>query len=216
MPADPPQRLLIRNPSPATGSGRSPVERCVGDRVVVEADIYREGRQVLHAVVLYHRPQMSRAHHERGFWREAQMLPIDAHLDGVRWAGSFEVDRAGTWKYTIEAWTDLFGTWREGVARKVQRGQAEVGREMYEGIGLLRESVDTAENEADRALIEDALVTLEDPAIPEATKHAVALGPELSAAVERVQPRHGSVVLEHPVMIEVKPAQSSARDSDSG
>jgi starch synthase (maltosyl-transferring) len=194
MSVEPPQRIVIQNASPA-------VERCVGDRVLVEADIFRDGHELVRAVVLYHRPQMSRAHHERGFWHESQMR----HLDGVRWAGSFDVDRAGTWKYTIEAWTDVFGTWRSELARTVEAGRGEVGCAMSEGVILLRESADIAEDDGDRALIEGALIALEDPATPDAAKYDVALGPELFAAVERVQPRHGSVVLERPVMIEVRP-----------
>jgi starch synthase (maltosyl-transferring) len=194
MSGEAPQRIVIQNRSPA-------VERCVGDRVLVEADIFRDGDELVRAVVLYHRPQMSRAHHERGFWHESEMR----HLDGTRWAGSFEVDRAGTWKYTIEAWADVFGTWRSELARTVEAGRGEVGVGMSEGITLLRESADIAEDESDRALIEHALIALEDPATAEAAKHDVALGPELFAAVERVQPRHGGVVLERAVMIEVRP-----------
>jgi starch synthase (maltosyl-transferring) len=200
---EPPKRIEIQYPSPAVDAGRFPAKRCVGDRVVAEADIFRDGHELLRAVVLYHRPQKSRAHHERKYWREAEMRHLDAHLDGVRWAGSFEVDQPGTWKYTIEAWTDVFGTWRDEMARKVQAGQHHLGGEMSEGIVLLREAADIAEDEADRALIEHALIALEDPAIPESAKHDVALGPELFAAVERVQPRHGSVVLEHALIVEV-------------
>ncbi|HEY2437623.1 MAG TPA: maltotransferase domain-containing protein, partial [Solirubrobacteraceae bacterium] len=203
MAEEPPKRIVIQYPSPAVDGGRFPAKRCVGDRVIVEADIFRDGHDLLRAVVLHHHPQATRAHHERMFWREAEMRQIDAHLDGVRWAGSFDVDRAGTWKYTIEAWTDVFGTWRDELARKVEAGQHDLAGEMSEGIVLLREAADVAEDQGDRVLIEHALISLEDPAIPESAKYDVALGPELFAAVERVQPRHGSVVLEHALTIEV-------------
>jgi starch synthase (maltosyl-transferring) len=200
---EPHRRIVIQHPSPAVDGGRFPAKRCVGDRVVVEADIIRDGHELLRAVVLHHRPQKTRAHHERRFWREAEMRQIDAHLDGVRWAGSFDVDEAGTWLYTVEAWTDVFGTWRDELSRKVQAGQHDLAGELSEGLVLVREAADIAENEADRELIEHALIALEDPAIPETAKYDVALGPELFAAVERAQPREGSVVLEKPLEIEV-------------
>ena len=194
---------MIQYPSPSVDGGRFAAKRCVGDRVQVEADIFRDGHDLLRAVVLYHPGQASRPHRERSLWREAEMRPIDAHLDGVRWAGSFDVENSGTWTYTIEAWTDLFGTWRDELARKVQAGQHDLSGEMSEGIVLLREAADVAEVKDDRALIEHALLALNDPAIPESAKFDVALGHELFAAVDRVQPRHGSVVLDKPLAIEV-------------
>ena len=61
------------------------------------------------------------------------MRRIDAHLGGVRWAGQFAVDRPGAWQYTIEAWTDVFGTWRDELERKVDAGQHDLSGELSEG-----------------------------------------------------------------------------------
>ncbi len=52
------------------------------------------------------------------------MRRIDAHLGGVRWAGSFDVDRQGRWEYTVEAWTDAFATWRERARAQGRRQPA--------------------------------------------------------------------------------------------
>jgi starch synthase (maltosyl-transferring) len=185
-----------------------PVKRSVGDRVVVEADIFRDGHELLRAVVLYHAGQRSRPHRERNLWREAEMR----HIDAVRWTGSFDVDQVGTWTYTIEAWIDVFGTWRDELARKVQAGgQRDLRGEISEGLVLLREAADVAEFEGDRTVIEQALLAFEDPAIPASAKFDVALGPQLFAAVERAQPRRESVVLEKPLSIEVYPPAGAVR-----
>ena len=72
------------------------------------------------------------------------MRRIDAHLGGVRWLGSFEADRIGRWEYTIEAWTDVFGTWRDELQRKVTGGQHDLAGEMSEGVLLLRAAAETA------------------------------------------------------------------------
>ena len=196
MTEPPPKRIEIQHPSPAVDSGRFAAKRCVGDAVRVTAEIFRDGHELLRAVVGYRGPDEQR-------WREAEMLPIDAQLDGVRWAGGFELERIGRWQYTIEAWTDLFGSWREELARKLAAGQHELAGEISEGIVLLRAAVPGAGTKADRALIEHALATLENPDLPESAQHDIALGPELAAAVQRCQERHGSVTLPDPLPLEV-------------
>ena len=131
------------------------------------------------------------------------MHRIDAHLGGVRWAGEFEIDRIGRWLYNVQAWTDVFGTWRDELQRKFAADQHDLASEMSEGIVLLRDAAKNATDTGDRALLEHALLTLEDQAVPESAKHDVVLGPELFAVVERTQERHGSVTLEQPLAIEV-------------
>ncbi len=181
--------------------GSFPAKRCVGDTVRIEADIFRDGHEMLRAVVRSRGPGEDR-------WRESEMHRIDAHLDGVRWAGEFDVDRIGSWEYTVEAWTDAFGTWRDELERKLAAGQHDLLGEMSEGIVLLRTAAENARNKGDRTLIAHALETLEDTGIPETAKHDVALGPELFEAVERSQPRQGKTSLAQPQRIEVDRARA--------
>jgi starch synthase (maltosyl-transferring) len=195
MPEAPPERIVIQYPSPAVDGGRFPAKRCVGDEVTVEADIFRDGHELLRAVIRYRGPS-------KGRWRQAEMERIDAQLGGVRWAGRIVVDELGSWEYTIEAWTDTFGTWRDELERKLQAGQLELSGELSEGVVLLSAAAERAKSKADRALIEHALQTVQDQDLAEAAKHDVMLGPELFAAVERVQPRQ-SVSLDSPLRIEV-------------
>jgi starch synthase (maltosyl-transferring) len=157
----PPRRIVIQYPAPSVDDGRYPVKRCAGDRVTVEADVFRDGHDLLRAVISYLGPDDTE-------WREAEMRRIDAHLGGVRWAGEFEVDRSGRWEYTIQAWTDVFGTWRDELERKVAAGQqdqpddasaarsGEAGRraggwlagELSEGVVLLRAAAERADTTA--------------------------------------------------------------------
>jgi starch synthase (maltosyl-transferring) len=206
-------RIVIQYPVPAVDDGRYPAKRCVGDRVAVQADVFRDGHDLIRATVRYLGPGDDE-------WREGELERIDAQIGGVRWAGEFAVDRPGRWLYTIESWTDVFGTWRDELARKVQAAQlddasaarsGEAGRragaglegELSEGVVLLNEAAQLAGSAADRGLIEHAARELEDPAVPESAKHDVALGEELFAAVERHQPRHGRLSLDQPLAIEV-------------
>jgi len=194
-PAQQPTRIVIQYPSPSVDGGRYPAKRCVGDSVRVEADVFRDGHELLRTVVRYRAPG--------GHWREAEMQRIDEHLAGVRWAGSFEVDRTGTHEYTIEAWTDLFGTWRDELQRKLTAGQHDLEGELSEGALLLRDAFERAGSDADKTLIKHALTTLDDSTAPESVKHDVMLGPELFEATERAQERHDRVTVEPPLTIEV-------------
>jgi starch synthase (maltosyl-transferring) len=193
---DPPPRIVIQYPQPAVDTGRYPAKRCVGDVVDVSADVFRDGHDKLRAVVKHQAPG------ERD-WTETPMLPVDAHLAGVRWAGSFPVDRTGRWRFTVEAWTDVFATWRDELERKLAAGQHDLAGEMSEGVVLLQAAVARLEPSQDRRLVEHALTTLTDPELPEAVKHDAALGPELFAALERHPERHGVTSLVEPVELDV-------------
>jgi starch synthase (maltosyl-transferring) len=201
----PPRRIVIQYPTPSVDGGDYPVKRCVGDRVRVEADVFRDGHDLIRAVVRYQGPDGSD-------WHESELRRLDAHLGGVRWSGEFTVDRPGHWRYTIEAWTDIFGTWRDELRRKVQAAQHgqpdgasgdSLAGELSEGVVLLRGAAERAPSTRSRKLIEHAAVQLDDPAVPETAKHDIALGEELRSAVEAGNERHGLVSSDHAQTIEV-------------
>jgi starch synthase (maltosyl-transferring) len=194
--AEPPSRIEIQHPRPAVDNGRYAAKRCVGDSVTVSADIFRDGHDKLRAVVRFREPGAKK-------WSEAEMLPIDAHVDGVRWAGEFVVDARGSWSYTIQAWTDTFGTWRDELQRKVTAGQSDLAGELSEGLLLLEDALARAKNKKDKSLIQETIATLTDAAVPDAAKHDAALSNALLAAVERNAERHGPADLPEPLPIEV-------------
>ena len=96
----------------------------------------------------------------------------------MRWGGEFEVDTVGRWEYTIEAWADSFGTWRDELRRKLAAGQPNLDGELSEGIVLIRAAAERARQDEDRAVIERGLAALEsDP--------TAALNEQLLEVVER-------------------------------
>jgi len=187
---------VIQYPEPVVDGGRYPAKRCAGDTVTVSADAFRDGHDLIRAVVRYRAPGART-------WREAELHRIDAHLGGVRWVTEITLDRQGRWHYTIEAWTDVFGTWRDELGRKVAAGQHDLKSELSEGIVLLQAAAERARAASSRGLIAHAIQTLLDDSVPESAKHDVALGPELFAAVESDQEREGRVRLDKPIAIEV-------------
>jgi starch synthase (maltosyl-transferring) len=195
MPKPPPPRIHIQYPQPVVDAGRYPAKRTVGDLVEVSADVFRDGHEKLRAVALHRRSGTRK-------WAEAELHPLDAHHNGVRWGGSFVVDKLGRWEFTIAAWTDVFATWRDELQRKLEAGQHHLAGELSEGALLLQDVAARAKG-ADRKLIEHALRVLGDDDILEAAKHDAALGPELYAAVERNAERHGETQLEPTLKLEV-------------
>src|SRR3954469_10274930 len=129
----PPARIRIQLPRPTIEEGRWPVKRTVGDTVAVSADVFRDGHEVLRAVVRYRAPGARR-------WSEAPMHPVGAHHNGVRWQGAFPVDTPGRSQRTIPAWGRLFSRRRDEVARKLEAGQVAMSGEASEGVVLLRDA----------------------------------------------------------------------------
>ena len=195
--ARPPDRIVIQYPEPSVDRGRYPVKRTVGDVVGVSVDIFRDGHDIVRAVVKY-RPADGSSRR----WRESELQKIDAHLGGVRWGGSFAVDAIGRWQYTFEAWTDHFGTWRDELRRKVVSGQHDLAGELSEGALLLQDAAERATAKDERALIEGALAVLDDDGATEDARHHAVLDDALYEAVERSQARADAVSLE-PLTLEV-------------
>src|SRR5258706_10200605 len=92
-------QIVIERVLPELDGGRHPVKRVAGDEILVSADIYKDGHDLLDARVCF------RAEGEAG-WRTAAMR---YDYDSDRWSGSFVADRVGRWTYTVEAWADQFG-----------------------------------------------------------------------------------------------------------
>src|SRR5688572_9457114 len=195
-----PPRIQILSPAPMIDCGRFPAKRTVGEWVEVSADVFRDGHEILRAQVRYRGPGDSE-------WSETPMRWIDREVDGDRWAGAFEVDRVGRWEFTVEAWSDLFATWRDELRRKLESGQHDLRGELSEGAVLLEEALGRMRDgggDSDRRLVEHVLVTLADPNAPEEAKHDAALGPELLAALERHPDRHDSTCLERSLPTDVE------------
>jgi starch synthase (maltosyl-transferring) len=119
-------RIWIDRVEPAIDGGRTPVKRVVGESVAVEADLLKDGHDLLAARVRHRGPG------ERS-WRFAPMR-YDADRD--TWVGSFVVDRVGRWSYAVESWTDHFETWRDELEKKLAAG-VDVSSELLEGAELV-------------------------------------------------------------------------------
>jgi starch synthase (maltosyl-transferring) len=194
-PKQPPPRIQIVAPAPMIDCGRFASKRTSGETVAVSADIFSDGHDVLRAVVRFQAPGERR-------WQERPLRRIDAHLDGDRWAGEFEVTALGRYTWTIEAWIDPFAGWRGELRRKIDAGQEDLSGELSEGAVLLQRAASRAKG-ADKAAIAAALAVLSDAAAPPAAHHAAALDEALQAAVGRHPDRSRSTVAAQRLHVDV-------------
>ena len=121
--------IVITHVGSALEDGRYPVKREVGDRLVVTADIFKEGHAVLAAAIVF------RAQDESA-WRESPMRLVDN--DG--WAGDFPLESNTRYQFTIEAWTDVFASWADETSRRRAGSQPDLTSEILEGVELMHGS----------------------------------------------------------------------------
>ncbi len=168
--------IAIERVQPAVHDGRYPCKREVGDRLDVSADIFKEGHDLLDAVILYRTREESR-------WSETPMRPVD----NDRWAGQFPLERNTRYVFTIEAWTDVFGSWVEEMQRRLAGGQTDLLSELLEGRELVRQVAARAAAQEAAAL----RLTLEryDAASTQQARLDLLLDPGLRRLVSRLQER---------------------------
>ena len=160
--------VAIENVSPEVDGGRHPAKGIVGEALRVEADIFKDGHDLLAARIRYRAPG-------NRSWRFA---PLEYRYDPDRWSGSILLDRLGRWSFTIEAWPDAWASWREDLRKRLEAGQ-EVESELLEGAELLQRASKGAPAKALETLA-TAAARLGDTSLPDEERHAVAFSERIA------------------------------------
>jgi starch synthase (maltosyl-transferring) len=166
-------RIAIEQVYPELDCGRFPVKRVIGDRLAVWADIFRDGHDVIAAVLRIRTAGESE-------WQEIPMR----HYDNDRWTGEVLLDRNTRYFYTIEAWMDAFASWRQDTVKKLDAGQ-NVDIDLIEGRGMVSAAAEDA-SLPDRETLRAAVQAFDRTA--EAEERAAIL---LSEEVRRMMARWG-------------------------
>jgi starch synthase (maltosyl-transferring) len=119
-------RVVIERITPQIDGGRYAVKRCVGDVVRVGVDAYKDGHELVGARLIYRREGQST-------WLESL---LEHDFDEDRWYADMVPDQIGRWEYTVEAWPDMFRTWREDLKKRIDAGQ-DISSELLEGAELV-------------------------------------------------------------------------------
>jgi starch synthase (maltosyl-transferring) len=131
--------VVIENLQPLIDGGRYPIKRIVGEDLVVEADIFKDGHDVV-AAILKWRVLGKRA------WRETPMN----FVDNDRWRGVCTLYDEAIHEYTVEAWTDTFRSWQAEFTKKFEAGISDLRSEALEGAALVEAAAKRARDRADR------------------------------------------------------------------
>jgi starch synthase (maltosyl-transferring) len=131
---------VIENLQPLIDGGRYPIKRVVGEDLVVEADIFKDGHDVVAAVMKWRVLG-------KKLWREAPMV----FIDNDRWRGVCTLYDNAIHEYTVEAWTDTFRGWQREFAAKFEAGVSPLRSEAMEGAALLKDAAQRADDRADSA-----------------------------------------------------------------
>ena len=131
--------VVIENLQPLLDGGDYPIKRVVGEDLAAEADIFKDGHDVV-AAVLKWRVVGKRT------WRETPM----SFVDNDRWRGVCTLYDEDIHEYTVEAWTDSFLSWQREFAKKFEAGISALQSEALEGAALVAAAARRARDRADR------------------------------------------------------------------
>jgi starch synthase (maltosyl-transferring) len=185
---------VIENLRPLIDGGRYPIKRVVDEDLVVEADVFKAGHDVVAAALKWRILGDSR-------WQETPMT----HIDNDRWRGACTLYENAIYEYTVEAWTDTFRGWRDEFTKKFEVGVSALTSEALEGAALLEAAAQRAYdyNDAARLLDLSQRIAAGDPAEIKVIAHSgelevlMATYPNRSGATQYSPPPR--VIVDHAI-----------------
>lgn len=124
---------VIENVRPLIDGGRYPIKRVVAEDLALEADVFKDGHDVVAAALKWRILGETR-------WQETPM----SHVDNDRWRGLCTLYENALYEYTVEAWTDTFRSWQEEFTKKLEAGVSSLASEVLEGAVLLEAAAQRA------------------------------------------------------------------------
>lgn len=192
-----PSGVLIENVQPVVDGGRYALKREVGDSVDVTADIFREGHELISAVIQFR---------QRGedTWSETRMSLVD----NDEWAGAFVVDAIGPAQYRVFAWPNHFESWRSELRKKID-ADMDISSELLEGRNIVEETfarasdddqqwmeslLDAAQTAGDQSAAADIMLQsdLSDLVYRNANRGHAAISGPFPVYVDRVRARYAA------------------------
>jgi starch synthase (maltosyl-transferring) len=190
--------VVIEHVQPEINGGRFPIKRTPGETVIVSADVFADGHDLLAGVVKFRSPGAS--------WSEVPLVS----LGNDSWSASFVVAEPGRYEYTVEAWIDRFGTWLKELIAKADAAQ-DVASELLEGAELVRLAAAPAmagrQARNEQAQLLDTADLLGSDR-PQADRIAAARSPHLAALMTARPDRRASTTYEPSLAVVVDPERA--------
>ncbi|MFV0415403.1 MAG: alpha-1,4-glucan--maltose-1-phosphate maltosyltransferase [Chthoniobacterales bacterium] len=137
-----PDTVVIEHVAPDLNGNRYPVKRIQGDTLTVEADIFKDGHDVVYALLKWRR-------REQASWNETPMQSTNNPADQDRWRATLPLPEPGLYEYTIEAWGDHFASWVVEFSKKFDAGLRELNSEIFEGAAFIEAAAKRAQKSPD-------------------------------------------------------------------
>ena len=133
-------RVIIEGVTPQINCGHYPIKRTIGEKVVVEADIFTDGHDAISCLLLYRPDHVAD-------WTQVPM----EFLINDRWRGEFTVRELGRYRYCLQGWVDRFKSWQRDLRKRVEAGQ-DVTTDLLIGAELVKEAAERASGEDTKQL----------------------------------------------------------------
>ncbi len=118
--------VVIENIEPFVDAGRMAVKRVVGEELLVEADLFKDGHDIMAAALKW------RAVGDK-LWQETPM----EFVVNDRWRAACRFQQVGLHEFTVEGWQDTFATWQHEFEKKYTAGITDLTTETIEGAQIL-------------------------------------------------------------------------------
>lgn len=142
--------IIITDVKPELDDGRFAVKREIGDILVVQATIFKEGHDRLIATLLWKR-------YNEADWYRVPMTLSNPGLD--LYEGQLLLEDNTYYVYTIEVMIDVWGSWCNDIQKK-RSAQQDITLELIEGGLLIKEAVEKA-TDLDKKYLSNILKLLE-------------------------------------------------------
>lgn len=164
-------RIVIDDIRPRTPAGAYPAKGAVGELLPVSATIFKDGHDRLAARVKW-RPSGVRV------W---QMAALEATVND-EWTASMVIGESGMHDFVIDAWVDVYSTWRHKLEVKLNANQ-DVGVELAEGVQFFSRRSSEAAVKSVRAELARVAEMLADESLDHQARAATAMTDDVAALV---------------------------------
>ena len=178
-------RIPIRGLSPQQPDGLWPAKAYRGEVVPFEANVFREGHDLIGVRLVLVDPEGRRT-----TYRMRGTVP-----GTDRWRAEAQVPIAGEWQWFVRAFNDDWATWLHNAELKIPAG-VDVDLMITMGAELL-------ERAGSRKIVRDVATAFADASLTPAAKLALALDPALTAAIE-AKPLASLVTESAPLLLRVE------------
>ena len=128
-------RIPVTGVSPVIADGAYPVKAVAHERILISANVFREGHDAVNASVILTAPH--------GTQRRIDMTQVEPKGLDI-WQAHVRMATEGDWTFRVEGWSDPWGTWRHNALAKLPLGM-DVELLCLEGRELFHEAAETAE-----------------------------------------------------------------------